>query len=101
MRLLIDWLPFISEGYATSEVDGAHIHCIISLSVLSKYNPIRIQEFLEKSSISVQAVQALETMKKVKDIKGYVRRLNLSRLPGMRADLVRLDVNWQEWNVVS
>ena len=36
-------------------------------------------------------------MKKPKDIKGYVR-LTLDRLPGIRADLVRLDDNWQEWD---
>ena len=31
-------------------------------------------------------------MKKLKDIKGYVR-LTLDKLPGIRADLVRLDDN--------
>ena len=36
-------------------------------------------------------------MKKLKDIKGYVR-LTLDKLPGVRADLIRLDDNWQEWN---
>ena len=36
-------------------------------------------------------------MKKLKDIKGYVR-LTLDMLPGIRADLVRLDDNWQEWD---
>ena len=36
-------------------------------------------------------------MKKLKDIKGYVR-LILGKLPGIRADLARLDNNWQEWN---
>ena len=36
-------------------------------------------------------------MKKLKDIKGFVR-LTLEKLPGLRADLVRLDDNWQEWD---
>ena len=36
-------------------------------------------------------------MKKLKDIKGYVRR-TLDKLPGIRAVLVRLDDNWQEWD---
>ena len=36
-------------------------------------------------------------MKKLKDIKVYVR-LTLDKLPGIRADLVRLADNWQEWD---
>ena len=43
------------------------------------------------------SVQALVTMNKLKKINGYVR-LTLDKLPGIRADLVRLDDNWQEWN---
>ena len=34
---------------------------------------------------------------KKKDIGGYVR-LTLAKLSGIRADLVRLDDNWQEWS---
>ena len=34
-------------------------------------------------------------MKKLKDIKGYVR-LTLDKLPGTREDLVKLHDNWQE-----
>ena len=101
VRLLIDGLPFTSEGYARaksiltsrygkpSEVAAAHIHCITSLPVISNCNPNRIQEFYEKLTISVQA---LETTKKLKDIKGYVK-LTLDKLPGIRADLVRFDEN--------
>ena len=33
----------------------------------------------------------------MRDIKGYVR-LTLDKLPGIRADLVRMDDNWQEWD---
>ena len=82
VRLLIDGIHFPSEGYARampiltsrhgkpSEVAAAHIHCITSVPVIWNCNPNRIQEFYEKLTISVQA---LETMKKLKDIKGYVR----------------------------
>ena len=35
-------------------------------------------------------------MGKDKDIRGYIR-LTLENLQGIRADLVRLDDNWQEW----
>ena len=36
-------------------------------------------------------------MKKLKDIKGYVR-LTMNKLPEIRADSARLDDNWQEWD---
>ena len=36
-------------------------------------------------------------MKKLKDIKGYVR-LTLGKLSGIRVDPVRLDGNRQEWD---
>ena len=61
VRLLIDELPFTSEGYARaksiltfrygkpSEVAAAHIHCITSLPVISNCNPNRIQEKLTMS----------------------------------------------------
>ena len=35
-------------------------------------------------------------MGRKKDIRGNVR-LTLDKLPGIRADLVRLHDNWQEW----
>ena len=35
-------------------------------------------------------------MNKLKEINGYVR-LTLDKLPGIRADLVRIDEDWQEW----
>ena len=75
VRLIIYELPFTSEGYARvksiltsrygkpSEVTATHIHCISSLPVIWNCNPNCIQEFYEKLTISVQA---LETMKKAK-----------------------------------
>ena len=41
-------------------------------------------------------VQALETMRKLNEIRGYVRH-TLDKLPGISADLVRLDDSWQDW----
>ena len=75
--MLIDGLPFTSKGYAKaksiltfsyvkpSKVAAAHIHCITSLPVIPNCNRNHIEEFYEKLTISVQA---LETMKKLKDI---------------------------------
>ena len=77
VRLLTDGLPFTSEGYAkvkstltsrygkSSEIATSHIHCVTSLPVISNCNPNSIQEFYEKLTVSVQA---LETNKKLKDI---------------------------------
>ena len=66
-------LLFTSEGLTfrygkPRKAAAAHIHCITSLSVTLNCNPNRSQEFYEKLIISVQALQA---MKKLKDIKGY------------------------------
>ena len=91
VRLLIDGPPFTSEGCARaksiltsrygkpSEVAAAHIRCITSLPVISNCNPNRIQGFYEKLTIGLQA---LETMKKLQDIKGYARS-TLDKLPGI------------------
>ena len=40
-------------------------------------------------------VQVLETMGKLRELTGYVH-LTLDKLPGIRADLVRMDDDWQE-----
>ena len=44
----------------------------------------------------MSSVQALGTMRKLNEIKGYVRN-TLDKLPEIRADLVRLDDSWQDW----
>ena len=67
------------------------------LSVISETNPTRINEFYEKL---VTNIQTLESMGRKKDIRGNVR-LTLDKLPGIRADLVRLDDNWQEWRFLQ
>ena len=41
------------------------------------------------------SLQALETMKKLNDNKGYVR-LTLDKMPGIQVDILRLEDNWQE-----
>lgn len=51
----------------------------------------KIHEFYENL---VPHVQVLETMGKLKEISGYAR-LTLDKLPGIRADLVRLQVSWK------
>ena len=41
-------------------------------------------------------MQSLDTMGKLKETNGYVR-YTLEKLPGIRADLFRLDKDRQEW----
>ena len=67
------------------------------LSVISETNPTRINKFYEKL---VTNIQTLESMGRKKDIRGNVRP-TLDKLPGIRADLVRLDDNWQEWRFLQ
>ena len=98
-------MPFNTAGYTRTknilmtkytkpkEVANAHIQCIMGLSVITETNPTRINEFYEKL---VTNIHTLESMGKKKDIRGYVT-LTLDKLPGIRADLVRLDDNWQAW----
>ena len=101
----VDGLPFTTEGYERakhilktkygkpSEVANAHMQCIIGLSTIHSVDPAKIHEFHEKLT---SHIQVLETMGKVKEIGGFVRA-TLDKLPDIRADLVRLDDDWQEW----
>ena len=41
-------------------------------------------------------MQALDTMRKIEEMKRYVR-VTLDKLEGILADLVRNDDNWQDW----
>ena len=72
---------------------NAHVQSIMGSPVITGTNPGRICEFYEKL---VTNIQTLESMGKEKEIRGYVR-LTLDKLPGIRADLVRLDDEWQDW----
>ncbi len=109
VRLTIEGLPFSTEGYERakqilktkygkpSEVANAHIQGLMALPTIHGTQPWKIHEFYDKL---VMNVQALETMGKLIEVNGYVR-LTLDKLPGIRADLVRMDNDWQEWNSPS
>ena len=104
-RMSIGGLPFSSEGYERaknilktkygrpSEVANAHVQSLMSLQPVHGTQPWKIHEFYDKLVINIQA---LETMGQLIEVSGYVR-LVLDKLPGIRADLVRMDDNWQEW----
>ena len=59
-----------------------------------------IDELYEKVIQKFQDVQTLDTRNKLRDIKGYTR-LTLGKLPGIRADLVKLDDEWQKRDFTS
>ena len=70
-----------------SEVVNAHVQAIITLPIVHDSNPIRIHEFYKKL---LMHVQSLETIRKLKAIKRYLRN-TLDKLPEIRSGLVRLD----------
>ena len=65
----------------------------MKLPTINNSNPQKIMEFYRKLQMHVQA---LETLKRLGEINGYVR-MTLDRLPAIRSDLVRLDTNWRKW----
>ena len=105
VRKSIHGLPFSFEGYERaknklktkygrpSKVANAPIQCLIGLQTVHGTQPWKIHDFHHKLVINVQA---LETMGKFVEINGYVRHI-LDKLLGRRADLVRMDDDWQEW----
>ena len=82
IRFLIDSLPFTSEAYTRpkntlmakygkpSEVANAHVQNIMSFPQINNANPQKIHEFSEKLLCSVQA---LDIMRKIKEMNRYVR----------------------------
>ena len=60
------------------------------LPVITGTNPTTIND-LYKKLVTGTNVQTLVSMGKEKDIKGYLIRLTLDTLLGIRADLVRLE----------
>ena len=81
VRLLVDGLPFNTEGYTkkkniltsrygnVSEAVNAHVQAIMALPIIHGSYPIRIHKFYEKM---LTHVQSLEIMGKLKTMDGYV-----------------------------
>ena len=63
------------------------------LPTINNTNSYKIHDFYERL---IAHINTLETMGKLKEINGYVR-FTLDKLCGIRADLVRIDHNWQSW----
>ena len=105
VRSTIENLNHSSEGYERakqilkskygkpSEVINAHVQSIMALPHIRGSNPSKIHDFFNKL---LPSAQALESMGKLREISGYTRA-TLDKLEGIRADLVRLDDEWQLW----
>ena len=77
-----------------SELPNTHIQDILSLPVIPETNPIRIDEFYQKLMTSVQSLDTMRKLKKINDYVGFT----IDKLPGIRANLVRIDIDWKNWD---
>ena len=109
VRVEIDGLPFTETGYErakkiladeygkTSEIVHAYVRNVMALPIITGSNPAKVNQFYKTLMYNVQS---LETLGKLQDVKGNVRTV-LDKLKGIKADLVRGEVNWQEWNFLQ
>ena len=107
VRTEIDGLPFTTEGYQraknilqseygkTSEIVNTHVQNIIGLPVIDDSDPSKVNEFYKSLHYNTQA---LETMGKLEKVSGITRTV-LEKLKGIKADLVRGNSDWQEWDL--
>ena len=99
-------LPFITEGYKRaknilkgeygkkSEIVSAYIQNIMDLPTITEWQPIKVHEFYEKLLYNVQSLETLGKLREVSGIMGSV----IGKLKGIKADLVRGQDGWQEWD---
>ena len=66
----------------------------MNLPYIGNADPYKINRFYEKLQTNINT---LSIMGKLREIKGYVR-FTLDTFGGIRADLVRMDDNWQNWD---
>ena len=83
-----------SEYRKQSEIVNAYISNIMGLPFITSVHPKKIDEFYKKLLYNVQS---LETLGRLRDVTGNVRAV-LDKLKGIKADLVRSQVGWQDWD---
>ena len=106
-RTDIDGLPLTREGYErakniikeeygkTSEIINAHVNNILELPTVTSANPGKVNCFYKTLLFNVQS---LETLGKIERVNGMTRSV-LDKLKGIKADLVRGQDNWQDWDL--
>ena len=107
VRADIDELPLNSEGYEraksilkgeygkTSEIINAYVSNILELPVVTSADPKRVNVFYKTL---LHNVQSLETLGKLERVNGMARSV-LDKLKGIKADLVRGETGWQDWDL--
>ena len=106
VKRCVETLPFTSEGYnraksilldkfgKESEIVNSYVREILELPYITSANPRKVAEFSEKLTY---CVQALDTMKKLEQVRGNVA-MTLGKLVAIRGDLVRTDPDWESWD---
>ena len=107
VRADIDGLPLNTEGYErakniikeeygkTSEIVNAYVNNILELPTVTNADPNRVNSFYKTLLFNVQS---LETLGKIERVNGMTRSV-LDKLKGIKADLVRGQENWQDWDL--
>ena len=107
VRTDIDGLPLTREGYErakniikeeygkTSEIINAHVNNILELPTVTSANPGKVNCFYKTLLFNVQS---LETLGKIERVNGMTRSV-LDKLKGIKADLLRGQDNWQDWDL--
>ena len=106
VRADIEGLPFKSEGYEraknilkseygkTSEIVNAYVRNIMGLPTIVTTQTKDIDELYKKLLFNVQR---LETLGKLREVSRNVRAV-LDKLKGIKADLVRGEEGWRDWD---
>ena len=107
VRADIDGLPLTIEGYERakniikeeygkiSEIINTHVNNILDLPTVTTANPKQVNDFYKTLLFNVQS---LETLGKIERVNGMTRSV-LDKLKGIKADLVRGEENWQDWDL--
>ena len=86
----------IKEEYGkTSEVVNAYVNNILQLPTVTSADPNKVNSFYKTLLLNVQS---LETLGKIERVNGMTISV-LDELTGIKADLVRGQENWQDWDL--
>ena len=106
-RVDIDGLPLNTEGYEkakniikdeygkTSEVVNAYVNNIIQLPTVTSADQNKVNSFYKTLLFNVRS---LETFGQIERVNGMTISV-LDKLTGIKADLVRGQENWQDWDL--
>ena len=85
----------IKEDRKPSEIVNAYVNNILQLPVVTSTDPNKGNSFYKTLLLNVQS---LEMLGKIERVNGMTRSV-LDKLKGIKADLVRGQENWQDWDL--